>query len=57
MSLELIIGLLFKSGVIAGAGLLLSSLPGFRAASDRVDVLRAAVCVLLLLPLHQTSKL
>lgn len=51
MSLELIIGLLFKSGVIAGAGLLLSSLPGFRAASDRVDVLRAAVCVLLLLPL------
>ena len=51
MSVALLIGLLLKSGVIAGAGLLLSSLPGFRAATDRVDVLRAAVCVLLALPL------
>ena len=51
MSPELIIGLLCKSGVIAGAGLLLSGLPGLRAATDRVDVLRAAVCVLLILPL------
>jgi len=50
MSAELLIGLLCKSGVIAAAGLLLSNLP-FRAASDRVDVLRAAVCVLLALPL------
>ncbi|GAA0867727.1 hypothetical protein GCM10009116_01680 [Brevundimonas basaltis] len=51
MTIELIVGLLCKSGVIAGAGLLLSSLSEFRAASDRVDVLRAAVCVLLVLPL------
>ncbi|MDQ7813971.1 M56 family metallopeptidase, partial [Brevundimonas sp.] len=51
MSAELFVGLLCKSGVIAGAGLLLSALPGFRAATDRVDVLRAAVCVLLALPL------
>ncbi|WP_332654615.1 M56 family metallopeptidase [Brevundimonas sp.] len=51
MSPELIAGLFCKSGVIAGVGLLLSCLPGFRAAADRVDVLRAAVCVLLALPL------
>ncbi len=51
MSPELFVGLLCKSGVIAGAGLLLSGLPGLRAAADRVDVLRAAVCVLLILPL------
>lgn len=51
MNPEVIVGLLGKSSVIAGAGLLLSSLPGIRAASDRVDVLRAAVCILLVLPL------
>ena len=50
MSLELILEILAKTSVVAGAGLLLSILPGFRPA-DRADVLRAAVCALLLLPL------
>ncbi|HZW15579.1 MAG TPA: M56 family metallopeptidase, partial [Brevundimonas sp.] len=51
MSAELILELLCKSSVIAGAGLLLSTALGFRPPADRVDVLRAAVCVLLGLPL------
>lgn len=50
MSLELVLEMLARTSVVAGAGLLLSALPGFRPA-DRADVLRAAVCVLLLLPL------
>ena len=51
MNAELILELLCKSSLIAGAGLLLSAALGFRPAADRVDVLRAAVCVLLALPL------
>ena len=38
MTAALIVGLLWKSGVVAGAGLLLSNFPGFRAAADRVAV-------------------
>src|SRR5690606_21942109 len=51
MSLELIVEFFGKSGLVAGVGLLLASLPGFRSAADRVDVLRATVGVILLLPL------
>jgi beta-lactamase regulating signal transducer with metallopeptidase domain len=51
MSAELVLELLVKSSVIAGAGLALSAALGSRPAADRVDVLRAAVCVLLALPL------
>ena len=50
MSGELLIELLAKSGVVAGAGLLLSVLLRRRPAAEQVDVLRAAVCVLLALP-------
>ena len=50
MSGELLIELLAKSGVVAGAGLLLSVLLRKRPAAEQVDVLRAAVCVLLALP-------
>lgn len=51
MSVELVVELLCKSSVIAGAGLVLSAVLASRPAADRVDVLRAAVCVLLGLPL------
>lgn len=51
MSVELVVELLCKSSVIAGAGLLLSAALASRPAADQVDVLRAAVCVLLGLPL------
>lgn len=45
-----ILALLLKSGVIAGAALALSALPGLRSARERVDILRAGVCVLIALP-------
>lgn len=51
MSGALILELLLKSGAIAVVGLGLSALLHFRPASDRVDVLRAAVCLLAALPL------
>ena len=54
MSVELVVELLGKSSLIAGAGLLLSAALASRPAVDRVDVLRAAVCVLLGLPLLMT---
>lgn len=47
----LFLELLVKSSLIAGAGLALAALIGFRPAAERVDALRAAVCLLLLLPL------
>ncbi|MGH7028418.1 M56 family metallopeptidase, partial [Brevundimonas sp.] len=50
MTWVLLLELLAKSGVIAGAGLGLSALLRFRSASDRAAVLRAAVCLLLALP-------
>lgn len=49
--IALFLSLLIKSGVIAGAGLALASLPGFRNPTDRVDILRGAVCLLIALPL------
>lgn len=49
--IALFLGLLIKSGVIAGAGLALAGLPGFRNPTDRVDILRGAVCLLIALPL------
>jgi beta-lactamase regulating signal transducer with metallopeptidase domain len=49
MTLALFLSLLIKSGLVAGAGLLAAQLIARRAA-DRVDILRAAVCVLLALP-------
>lgn len=51
MSIELFLSLFAKTSVIASAGLLLASGLRGRPAADRVDVLRAAVCVLLALPL------
>ncbi|MFC5342434.1 M56 family metallopeptidase [Brevundimonas staleyi] len=50
MSAALLIALLAKSSVVAGLGLGLSHLIA-RRAEDRVDVLRATVCILLALPL------
>lgn len=47
----LFLELLVKSSLIAGAGLALAALISFRPAADRVDALRAAVCLLVLLPL------
>ena len=49
MSLMLFAGLLVKSGLIAAAGLSLSRLRGLQPA-DRADILRAALAVVLLLP-------
>ncbi|MBU1384544.1 MAG: M56 family metallopeptidase, partial [Alphaproteobacteria bacterium] len=46
----LIVELLAKSSVIAGAGLVLAAALFARPAVERVDVLRAAVCILLGLP-------
>ena len=51
MIVQLALELLAKSSLIVGAGLLLSALLSFRAPTDRVDLLRATVCVLLGLPL------
>lgn len=51
MGVELIGEILAKSSVIAGSGLLLSAALADRPAVDRVDILRAAVCILLGLPL------
>lgn len=51
MSGALFLELLLKSGMIAGAGLALSAALRFRPAADRVDVLRATVCLLIALPL------
>ena len=51
MTWVLLCELLVKSSLIAGAGLALSALTGARSASDRAAVLRAAVCLLLALPL------
>ena len=49
MSAALLIALLAKSSVVAGLGLGLSHL-AVRRAEDRVDVLRATVCILLAVP-------
>lgn len=49
MSTGLLIALLAKSSVVAGLGLGLSHLVA-RRSEDRVDVLRATVCILLALP-------
>lgn len=49
--IALFLSLMVKSGVIAGAGLVLASQPGFRNPTDRVDILRGAVCLLIALPL------
>lgn len=46
----MVIELLLKSGLIAGAGLTLSACLRTRPAADRVDVLRATVCLLIALP-------
>lgn len=51
MNAELIVGMLAKSSVIAGAALVLSVVLTGRPAVERVDVLRAGVCILLGLPL------
>lgn len=53
MSTALLIALLAKSSVVAGLGLGLSHLVA-RRAEDRVDVLRATVCILLALPVLMT---
>uniref|UniRef100_UPI003B587E69 M56 family metallopeptidase n=1 Tax=Brevundimonas sp. FT23028 TaxID=3393748 RepID=UPI003B587E69 len=50
MTVTLFIELLLKSGVIAGAGLLVSAALRARPATDVVDVLRATVLLLLALP-------
>ena len=49
MTVALLVALLAKSSVVAGLGLGLSYLAA-RRAEDRVDVLRATVCILLALP-------
>jgi beta-lactamase regulating signal transducer with metallopeptidase domain len=49
MTLALFLSLLIKSGLVAGAGLAAAHWIG-RTAADRVDILRATVCVLLALP-------
>lgn len=53
MSTALLVALLAKSSVVAGLGLALSHLVAHRAV-DRVDVLRATVCILLALPVLMT---
>jgi len=50
MSLTLLFELMIKSGMVAVIGLALSMLLHFRPAADRVDVLRATVCLLIALP-------
>lgn len=50
MTLSLFLELLIKSGLIAAAGLSLSALLARRPAAERALVLRAAVCLLLALP-------
>jgi len=45
MSAELIVELLAKSSVVAGAGLLLSPALDFRPPVDPVDVVRASLCL------------
>ncbi len=50
MSVVLILELLLKSSLIAGAGLALSAVLHRRPAADRVDILRATVCLLIALP-------
>lgn len=50
MSLVLILSLLVKSSIVSGAGLLAADLVA-RSPSDRVDILRAVVCLLLALPI------
>jgi len=50
MSAALFLELLIKSGLIAGTGLALAAALHFRPAADRVDILRATVCLLILLP-------
>ena len=51
MSTALVVELLVKSGLIAGAGLALAWILRFRPAADRVDILRVTVCLLIVLPL------
>lgn len=51
MTVALLIELLFKSGLIAGAGLGLSVLLRTRPVTEGVDILRVAVLLLLALPL------
>ena len=51
MTAALFLELLAKSGLIAGLGLVVATVLHFRPAADRVDVLRATVCLLILLPL------
>ena len=50
MTVALFIELLLKSGLIAGAGLLVSAALSARPATEVVDVLRATVLLLLALP-------
>ncbi|HAV50796.1 MAG TPA: peptidase M56, partial [Brevundimonas sp.] len=49
MIAALILSLALKSALIAGAGLLCAGVVA-RRASDRADILRATVCLLLALP-------
>ena len=49
MSLALFLSLLVKSSLIAAVGLIVARF-GARRAADRVDILRATVCLLLALP-------
>ncbi|WP_298702902.1 M56 family metallopeptidase, partial [uncultured Brevundimonas sp.] len=51
MSAVLMLELLVKSGLIAGAGLVLAAALHRRPAAERVDILRATVCLLIALPL------
>ena len=50
MSLALFLSLLVKSSLIAAAGLIVARFVARRAA-ERVDILRATICLLLALPL------
>ncbi|MFC5373194.1 M56 family metallopeptidase [Brevundimonas faecalis] len=50
MTWQLLLELLLKSGVVAGAGLGLSALTARRPPAERAAILRAAVCLLLALP-------
>lgn len=54
MSLALFLSLLVKSSLIAAAGLIVARFVARRAA-DRVDILRATVCLLLALPVLVTA--